>query len=117
MAILRLKNLRFKALHGHLPEEKIVGNTFEVDVELQFNLPDSDELEAVPDYSRLAKLIESEMHAGSVNLIETLIVRLGTAIGHAFSTIDVWTVTLRKLNPPMKPGCDYTEICETWKRS
>ncbi len=117
MAVLRLKNLRFKALHGHLPEEKIIGNTFEVDVEVMFDLPTSDHLDDAPDYSKMAKLVEKVMFGESVNLIETLIQRLGKTIGDHFNTIQSWTVTLRKLRPPMNPTCDFTEIRETWTRS
>lgn len=114
MATLSLKKLEFSGLHGHLPEEKIIGNRFEVDVSVDFPLPGADDLSLVPDYSLLAKLVEQVMHGPSAHLIETLVQRIGTVILKQYPDVRKLTVTLRKLNPPMKPGCAYSEITETW---
>lgn len=114
MALLRVKNLRFTGLHGHLPEEKIVGNTFEIDVEASIRLPEADSLALVPDYSKIAKIVQSVVHGPSVDLIESLNRLIFEGLRSAFPEVPAWRIAVRKLNPPMNPSCDYTEIDVTW---
>jgi dihydroneopterin aldolase len=117
MATLRLVGLAFNGLHGHLPEEKITGNRFEIDISVDFDLPESDDLADVPDYSVIAKTVEEVVHGPSVHLIETLVRRIGDTILDRIIPVRKLTVTLRKLQPPMKPTCLYSEITHTWQNS
>jgi dihydroneopterin aldolase len=112
MDILRLKNMRFYAYHGVLPEEKRIGQWFEVDLEVKTDLQKaglSDQLEDTLDYSRLLKLVQKVVTGEKFNLIEALAERIAQKIAESFSAREL-TVRVRKPNPPSPTHFDGAEV-------
>jgi 7,8-dihydroneopterin aldolase/epimerase/oxygenase len=119
MALLRVKRLRYHAPHGVFAGERITGNRFEVDIELEYDSTaavSADDVGRSIDYGKLADIAGSVMNGPPVNLIETLASRIGAQILRNFAAIDNLTVTVRKYSPEIGTPVDYTEIVNAWKR-
>ena len=119
MDCITLKNLRFRAFHGVFEKEKELGNDFEVDVMLNCDLSKSaasDNLEHTVDYASVAQSIQEVMHSAPVDLLETLLYRIGALLQKRFAQAHRIEVRVRKIHPPMSPACDYTELSGVWPR-
>lgn len=105
---IALHALRFHAFHGCLPQERVVGGDYEVDVAL--DLPDTpaaterDELSGTVNYAEVYALVEREMQQPS-NLIEHVAGRILTALFAQFPPVAAATVRVCKLNPPIGTQC------------
>jgi len=115
---LVIKGLRFHGLHGVYEEEKIIGNTFEVD--LMFELPlqkaaETDELDHTIDYGQARSIVANIMEGNSLNLIETLSLKIGEKLFKQFE-VDALEVKVRKMNPPMDGETEYSEVTMQWPR-
>lgn len=118
MATITLKSIRFHAKHGVLAHEKVDGNDFEVDVTAVIDIlraARSDDLSHTLDYGRAALIVGDVMHGASVDLIETLVYRIGDELMSAFPAMRELTVAVRKLNPPIDGQAAYSEVRETWR--
>lgn len=110
--ILRLRNMRFFAHHGVLPEENRLGQHFEVDIELfgDFSAAgQSDELDRALDYPKIYTLVEQVVVHQRFKLVEALAEHIALAIGEAFAPIDL-TIRVRKPNPPVQAQFDGIEV-------
>jgi dihydroneopterin aldolase len=102
---IELRGLRFIAAHGALPEEAVLPQPFEVDLDLSIDLRragHSDDLTETVDYGALSEAVRSVMEGPHVRLLEHLAEAvaaraLGVAGGRAFGVV----VTVRKLRPPV----------------
>ncbi len=116
---ITVKNLRFRSLHGFYPEERERGNDFEVDVVIHAPLAGAargDELDRTVDYSRVAALVGEVMEGQPVKLIETLLYAIGESLMRAWPNAGRIEVAVRKMNPPMSPSCEYTEVRSQWPK-
>src|SRR3954463_13304213 len=79
--ILTLEGLRFDANLGILEHEKAAPQPIQVDAELNLGtqplLPNDDDIHNVLDYRKVRRIIIEECTAEHVNLLETLIGKLG----------------------------------------
>jgi dihydroneopterin aldolase len=115
---LTIKGLRFHGLHGHAIQEKIEGNIFEVDLEFSLSLQkagESDNLEDTVDYAKARSIVEDIMKSPSLNLIETLSLKIGEKLFQEFQ-FEGLEVKVRKLNPPMEGETEYSEVTMQWPR-
>jgi len=118
VALLQIKNLKFRARHGHLDFERVIGNNFEVDLLFETDITsaaESDDLDNALDYSLAAAIVEDVINSEPVLLIETLITKIGDQLIGSFPQVAMLEVSLRKLTPPMETGCDYVELTERWE--
>lgn len=109
---IRLKNMKFYAYHGVLPQEKIAGNSFLVNVELTADLSRSFETDHVKDtvnYASVYDLIKEEM-AIPGELIEHVASRIFDRIKRSFPQINALEVRLAKLNPPVDGEMEAAEV-------
>lgn len=119
MGTLMVKNIRFRSRHGYHDFERVVGNNFEVDLIFKTDLAkagETDNLDHTLDYSAACSVVEDVMHGEPVQLIETLLSRIGEQLMQQFSDIRFLEVRLRKFTPPMEIQCDFVEIRDQWKR-
>jgi dihydroneopterin aldolase len=111
-AVIRLEGLSFYAYHGNSAAEKEVGQRFEVDCELGYDIGKaaaSDSLVDTIDYTKVYSLIESIMLDNKFNLIETLADRIADDILHAFPV--AWLVIrVRKMTPPIAGNIECFEV-------
>lgn len=107
MLTVSLHQIAIHAPHGLYPQEHILGNKFEVDVDIQ--LPD-----AMPwpfaDYT----LIQAEVTRifdQPGQLLETFVQNIHAALSALFAKAERIKVTVRKLNPPMPGSVAYAQVC------
>ena len=109
---VRINNMKFFAYHGVAPEEKSLGQTFEVDIEVSTSLKDaatSDNLTASIDYSALFTIAKEEMLRHKYDLIETVAEKIASrvlSLDGVLSTV----IRIRKPNAPIDSVFDHVEI-------
>ena len=105
---IRLEKLRFRALHGVLPQERIVGGDYVVTLRIGYPWQTAMETDAVGDtldYAAVYRLVQREMVLPS-QLLEHVAGRIVKALLHDFpriTSIDLW---LTKTCPPMGADCE-----------
>ena len=101
---IELRHLTFHAHHGVLPEERLLGNTFTVDLTLEADISHAvttDQLSGTINYAEVYKVVSHEMNIPSL-LLEHVCGRIGTALLHHFPTLQQVQVSVAKHNPPIE---------------
>lgn len=107
MSILRkkiaLEGIRFYAFHGFYPEEQVLGNEFEVDIETESEVvyDGNDNLEDTINYERLFIIASSEMQQPR-KLLETVALEILKRVRDEFPFVISVKVRLRKMHLPLK---------------
>ncbi len=102
-----LSDLRFHAFHGVLPQERLVGGNFVVDLRVGYPLVQAmtfDQVDDTLNYASLYALVEREMQQPS-SLLEHVAGRIAQAIAKTFPQALSIDLTLTKQNPPMGADC------------
>ena len=113
---ITLRQVRFHAFHGVMPQERQVGADFLVDVKVGYPLVQamkSDEVGDTLNYAALYDLVASEMQQPS-NLLEHVAGRIVRAIAQAFPQVTSIDLELTKLNPPMGADCEGASVEMHW---
>lgn len=98
-----LKDVRFHAFHGVLPQEKEVGQDFLVSIRCAMDMSSAmnhDMLEVALDYGVLYQLVKEEMDIPS-QLVEHVAGRIGKTVFDHFQQVTAVDITITKLNPPL----------------
>ncbi|MBI1315478.1 dihydroneopterin aldolase [bacterium] len=107
-----LRGLRAHAFHGCLPEEAVVGGTYEVDLDVHLDMGPSrrsDHLADTVDYSLLQRCLREELLQRSA-LIEHVAGRMVQRLFAEEPRILWLRLELRKINPPIDGDVDYVAI-------
>ena len=102
-----ISGLRVYAFHGVLPQERLVGGDYLVDVRVDYShslATESDRVEDTLDYSRLHHLIDEEMAIPS-SLLEHVAGRITRRVQRDFPEMSSVWVRITKVNPPMGAAC------------
>lgn len=103
-----LRDLRFYAHHGVLPQERTVGGHFTLNLTLRLSDATSalfdDQLEGTVSYAEVYEVAAREMRKPSA-LLEHVAARIAQSLFDAFSLIEHITLTLQKDTPPMGADC------------
>ena len=105
--IIELRDLKFRAYHGCLPQERIVGADYVVSLCCTLDLRKAaatDDLKHTVDYSLLYDIIKSEMGTPA-NLLEHVAGKILKNVRYYAPAVKHATITICKLNPPF----DYAE--------
>lgn len=105
--IIELRNLRFKAYHGCLLQERIEGADYLVNLRCEADLrraASSDSLEHTVDYSALYDIVKQEM-ATPANLLEKVAGNILKRVREYAPEIKGASVTICKMEPPF----DYAD--------
>ena len=122
---IRLHNMQFFAFHGVNPEEKTLGQRFEVDVALSVDTRAaglSDDLRQTINYAQVYKVVRRTVEEERFDLIEALAETLATRIGRQFGPHGV-RICVRKPHVALKGSVlDYVAVDiergrETWQSS
>lgn len=103
-----LRNLRFHAFHGMLPQECITGNDYLVNVRIKFPLSDVFQTDCITDtisYADAYECIRREMEKPS-QLLEHVAGRIGKCLIDSHPVIEEVDIEIMKINPPMGADCD-----------
>ena len=109
---ISLRNVRFHAFHGVLPQERQVGGDFLVTVRVGYPLERAMETDNVDDtlnYAALYALVKKEMAEPS-ELLEHVAGRIVKAITTSFPKVTSVDLELTKLNPPMGADCEGAAV-------
>ena len=105
---ISLRNVRFHAFHGVLPQERQVGGDFLVTVRVGYPLEramETDNVDDTLDYAALYALVKKEMAEPS-ELLEHVAGRIVKAITASFPKVTSVDLELTKLNPPLGADCE-----------
>ena len=103
-----LREVRFHAFHGVLPQERRVGADFIVNLRVGYPLEQamaSDCVEDTLNYAALYAVVAQEMQQPS-NLLENVAGRIVQAVQKSFPQLLSIDLTLTKQNPPMGADCE-----------
>ena len=103
-----LRNVRFHAFHGVLPQEGIVGNDYLVNLMLDYDFSSAmqtDELQGTLNYAEVYQKVREEMAVPS-KLLEHVAGRIAHRLFSDFPEIQKLQLSITKVNPPMGADSD-----------
>ncbi len=103
-----LKNIRLHAYHGVLEQERIVGNDYVINAEIDYDFScamQTDDLRHTISYAEVYDLIVEEMAVPS-RLLEHVVGRIGERLFQTYPSVHELTLSITKVNPPMGGDCD-----------
>ena len=109
---ISLRNVRFHAFHGVMPQERRVGADFLVNLRVGYPLEkamQTDEVGYTLNYAALYAVVKAEMMQPS-NLLEHVAGRIADAIVGHFPQVTSIDLELTKQNPPMGADCDGASV-------
>lgn len=110
---IRLRQMEFYAQHGVLPQERVVGGRYMVDVALDVRLDEAallhDCLEGTVNYAEVYEVVREEMDVPS-KLLEHVAARILKAVMKNFSLVERASVNVCKVNPPMGAVCQGASV-------
>jgi dihydroneopterin aldolase len=104
---ITINGLRFHAYHGVLPQERLTGNDYLINLRVKYSIEKAmhtDCVEATLNYASVYEVIASEMKTPS-NLLEHVAGRIGAHLFDMFPEIKDIDLSISKLNPPMGADC------------
>ena len=113
-----LRNVRFHAFHGVMPQERQVGGEFLLSLKVGYPLDkamESDDVTDTLNYATLFDLARREMDIPS-QLLEHVAGRIVKAITAAFPEVTSIDLELTKQNPPMGADCEGAGVVVKVKR-
>lgn len=99
-----LEGMQFYGYHGGRPEERSLGQPFQVDLEAELDLSvagKSDDLENTVNYAHLYKVVKEVMEGRPRNLLESLAEEIAARSLSTFP-IDGIKVRVKKTRPPIQ---------------
>ena len=103
-----LRNVRFHAFHGVLPQEGIVGNDYLVNLVLYYDFSSAmktDDLQGTLNYAEVYQKVREEMAVPS-KLLEHVAGRIAHRLFSDFPEIQKLQLSITKVNPPMGADSD-----------
>lgn len=103
-----LRNVRFRAFHGVLPQEGIVGNDYLVNLVLDYDFSSAmktDDLQGTLNYAEVYQKVREEMAVPS-KLLEHVAGRIAHRLFSDFPEIQKLQLSITKVNPPMGADSD-----------
>ena len=114
---IRLSNIEVYGFHGVHPEEKTLGQRFEIDLEYRLKNPADpwkDEERSTISYVNAHNIISQVCAEKSFNLIETLGNRIIEEMRERYS-VDIVVVRIRKPSVPIQGILDHVEVEVVWQ--
>ena len=107
-----MREVRFHAFHGVMPQERKVGAEFAVSLRVGLDLSravESDNVEDTLNYATLYEVVKKEMIIPS-RLLEHVAGRIGKAVFSHFPQVESADVVITKQNPPMGADCNGASV-------
>ena len=98
-----LENVKFYAFHGVLPQERKVGNDYQVSLRIGYDISRamvSDDVNDTLNYAEVYQLLSQEMSVPSA-LLERVAGRIGDRLFRKCPAIESSGVTISRVNPHM----------------
>ena len=107
-----LDDLRFHAFHGVMPQERLTGNDYTIDIKIGYDVSlamVSDNVDDTLNYAEVYKIVDQEMGVPS-QLLERVAYRIGDRLSRKFTSITSINIKLTKLNPPFGADCKGADV-------
>lgn len=97
-----IKGAEFFAYHGFYEEERLTGNTFIIDAEVELKSFDSsdDNIHDTVNYEKLFEICAEEME-NTQKLLETVVFNIIARFNNSFSNVTGGKVKLEKIGPQL----------------
>lgn len=109
---IELIGMEFFARHGCLESERKDGNTFMVDLSVEYDISaaaGSDDLADTLNYARVYDIVSGQMDIPS-NLLENVAARIAYAIKDEFPQTGRIRVSVSKKNPPVSGPVEWSRV-------
>ena len=109
---IELEGMEFRAFHGCLEREKVVGNDFIVDFRGEMDMSaaaESDDLLDAVNYAEIYEVIKEEMAKPS-DLLEHVTGRIVKALEEKFPQFTSFSVRVSKKRPPVSGVIQWSRI-------
>ena len=113
---IEVNGLRLHARHGVMPQERRVGNLFEVTVHLGYPIEAAmkdDSVEHTLNYAEVVDLVKEVMATPS-QLLERVAYRLYEAVTTKWPSITDGCVSVRKITPPIPAQLKDVAVTIEW---
>ncbi len=104
--------MEFYARHGYYEEERVIGNKYSVDVEMELDFTDAvkeDKLDGTVNYEKVYALVAEVMGIDAM-LLEHLAGKIISQIKDKFHFVKEVRVRVSKYNPPVKGLCKKATV-------
>src|SRR5690554_4282093 len=109
---INLSKMKFRAFHGVLPHEGVIGGDFEVNLLIEADLSqacESDDVRDTISYADVYDIVKAEMETPS-KLLEHVAARIFKRISEQYMQISSLEVRVAKLHPPMNGEVEKAKI-------
>lgn len=113
-----IKDIRLQGFHGVLPQERVVGACFTINVSIGTDFSSAmanDELKGTISYADVYEVVKAEMAIPS-QLLEHVAGRICKALFERFPTAETIHLEIIKENPPMGADCGGAGVSVDVKR-
>lgn len=117
---IEIDRMRVRANHGVMPQERLVGNDFEVSLKVEADTDsitraaETGDLASSVSYADLAGLI-SEVMAEPEDLLETVARKISRRVSERFPLIKGGSVKVTKLTPPIPAAMAGASVTFQWE--
>ena len=108
-----LKDIKIYAYHGVLPQERVVGANFILNITIDTDFSkamETDDLKGTISYADVYEVVKAEMAMPS-KLLEHVAGRICQALLHRFPAAQAIHLEILKENPPMGADCAKAGVC------
>ncbi|MDE6360990.1 MAG: dihydroneopterin aldolase [Muribaculaceae bacterium] len=113
---VEIERLSLQANHGVLPQERLVGNRFEVSLTLEYDMERAavtDDVAFALDYSKVAGVVREVMAEPSA-LLENVLLRMRDRIKREFPAVLGGKIKLAKVTPPIPARMESVAVTIGW---
>lgn len=114
-----LRNMKFYAYHGVLPEENKLGQNFYIDLDIYRSLEQAgknDDLDQSINYGEVYKIVEEITTENTFKLIEKLASEIAKTLLLSFDIDKIW-IRVKKPEAPINGNFDFVGVEIVRKRS
>jgi len=112
MGKVMLEGMEFYARHGYYEEERVIGNKYSVDVEMELDFDEAveeDKLEGTVNYEKVYSIVADVMGIDAL-LLEHLAGKIIKRIKSKYPHVREVRVRVSKYNPPVKGLCQKATV-------
>jgi len=109
MLTVSLHGIQLHAPHGLYPQEHILGNSFEVDVDIYLPADDQGQWPFV-DYTMIQQVVATTFDQPG-QLLETFVRNIHSTLKVNVPDAEKIKVAVRKLHPPLSGRVQYAQVC------
>ncbi len=114
---IEINNLRLRAYHGVLEQERSAGNIFDVTMHLRYPIADAtenDDIASTLNYAEAVEVAKKVMEQPS-QLLEHVAGRLRNALVSHFPMIEGGMIRIAKLTPPINAQMQSVAVKIEWQ--